>query len=116
MGLLSKRSGRDALARFLALRARRATKMFAVEEALLSGRFHVYALRRLSAFGLARAWGTILHVVELTWLVEVFSAKAFVASLALQNATLILDAGWFGALDSNRAIADFASANMPWLM
>lgn len=76
--------------------------MFAVEEALLSGRFHRYALRRLSAFGLARAWGTFLHVVELTWLVEVFSAKAFVASLALQNITLVLDAAWFGALEALR--------------
>src|SRR5581483_1434468 len=39
---------------------------------------------------------------ELTFLAEIFSARPFVASLALQNATLVIDALWWGALEGLR--------------
>src|SRR6185369_10975726 len=47
-------------------------------------------------------WATVLHVVELTFLSEIFAARPFVASLALQNATFIADAFWWGALEGLR--------------
>ncbi|MBX3188509.1 MAG: hypothetical protein KF819_15950 [Labilithrix sp.] len=99
---LRETTGRRALATWLARRAPLAGQMVAVEESLLSGRFGRYAFRRLGAFILARGWGIGLHVLELTWLATVFSAKPFVASLALQNVTLVLDAALFGALEGMR--------------
>ncbi len=96
-------SGREALARWLGRRARTsATRFVALEEALLAGRFVQYATRRLAAFGLARAVATVVHLVELTWLFEIFSAKPFVASIALQNVTLVADAFFWGALERFR--------------
>jgi hypothetical protein len=96
------RTGAEVLAAWLRQRAARADEVFALEEALLSGRFARYAARRLLAFGLARAWSTALHVLELTVLFEIFSARPFVASLALQNGTLVVDALFWGALEALR--------------
>jgi hypothetical protein len=87
---------------WLSARASVASRVIAVEDALLSGRFARYAGRRLFAFALARGWATALHVVELTWLAHVFSAKPFVASLALQNASLVAEALYWGALEPMR--------------
>jgi len=98
----SRRTGKEALEAWLRRRAAHAGQVVAVEEALLAGRFGRYALRRLTAFALARGWGIALHVVELTWLASVFSAKPFIASLALQNVTLVIDALFFGALEGMR--------------
>ncbi len=95
-------SGASLLGAWLARRRRSAGQVVSVEESLLAGRFWRYALRRLTVFLMSRAWGIALHVVELTWLSHVFSAKVFVASLALQNATLVLDAWFFGALEGLR--------------
>lgn len=95
-------SGREALSAWLKSRARLADRGIVLEEALLSGRFARYAVRRLFAFGLARSAGIIVHLVELTWLFEIFSAKSFVASIALQNVTLVVDAFFWGALESLR--------------
>ena len=64
--------------------------------------FWRFALRRLWVFLFARGWATALHVLELTFLAEIFVARPFVASLALQNATLIVDAFWWGALEGLR--------------
>jgi hypothetical protein len=77
-------------------------RVAALEEALLGGRFWRFALRRLWVFIFARGWATALHVVELTFLAEIFGARPFVASLALQNATLVIDALWWGALEGLR--------------
>lgn len=99
---LRRGTGRDALAAWLRRRAKKASRFVALEEALLSGRFARYAAQRLMAFGLARTWAIALHVAELTILAEVFSAKSFVASLALQNVTLVLDAWYWGALEALR--------------
>ena len=98
----AERTGFEALATWLKRRAARAGEYVAVEDALLAGRFPRYALRRLAAFVIARGWGVGLHVIELTWLAQVFSAKPFIASLALQNVTLIIDAWLFGALEGLR--------------
>lgn len=98
----SKPSGAQALAAWLKSRAPLADQLVAPEEALLSGRFTAYALRRLTAFGLARGVGVALHVLELTWLAAIFSARPFVASLALQNVTLVIDAAYWGALEALR--------------
>lgn len=95
-------SGAAALAAWLRSRALLAGRIVAPEEALLTGRFAGYAARRLTAFLLARGSATALHVIELTWLTDIFAAKAFVASLALQNATLVLDAAYWGALEAMR--------------
>lgn len=100
--VLRRRSGREALTRWLERRAERAGDIVSVEDALLAGRFPGYAFRRLAAFMLARGWGIGLHVLELTWLAQVFSAKPFIASLALQNITMILDSWMFGALEGLR--------------
>jgi len=96
------RTAGDALFRWLDDRAKRADDLYAIEEALLAGRFTRYVLRRLGAFVLARSWSAALHVVELTWLAHVFWAKPFVASLALQNGSLVVDAAFFGALEGMR--------------
>jgi hypothetical protein len=95
-------TGAEQLRTWLRSRARLAGQVVAPEEALLAGRFARYAARRLTAFVIARAWATGLHVLELTWLAEIFSAKAFVASLALQNVMLVLDAAYWGALEAMR--------------
>lgn len=95
-------TGAAQLSAWLRSRAQLAGRVVAPEEALLSGRFARYAARRLTAFVLARGWATGLHVLELTWLAEIFSAKAFVASLALQNVKLVLDAAYWGALEAQR--------------
>jgi hypothetical protein len=85
------------------LRARAARdRVVVLEEALLGGAFGRFALRRLAVFGFARGWATALHLLELTFLIEIFAARPFVASLALQNATLIADAFWWGALEALR--------------
>jgi hypothetical protein len=99
---VAKRPGAERLEGWLAKRAGRADHLVAVEEALVSGRFVTYAARRLSAFALARVWATVVHVVELVWLWEIFSVKPFVASLALQNVTLVVDASFWGALEAAR--------------
>lgn len=95
-------TGAAQLSAWLRSRAQLAGRVVAPEEALLSGRFARYAARRLGAFLFSRGWNTALHVLELTWLAEVFSARAFVASLALQNLSLVLDAGYWGALEGMR--------------
>ena len=100
--IFRRSSGRDALERWLRHHASVRDRFVALEEALLSGRFPTYAGRRLAAFALSRAWAIALHVVELTFLVEVFSSKAFVAGVALQNVTLVVDAFYWGALESLR--------------
>ena len=69
---------------------------------MLGGGFARLALRRLVVFAFARGWAAALHVLELTFLAEIFVARPFVASLALQNATLIADAFWWGALEALR--------------
>lgn len=97
--VFGRESGRGALSAWLRDRAARSDELFAVEESLLAGRFARYAARRLSVFTIARLWSAGLHVLELTWLASVFSAKPFIASLALQNATLVADAFFFGALE-----------------
>src|SRR4051812_26131541 len=103
MTLFRRLSGREALARWLERRAKASAGRFiALEEALLTGRFARYASRRLAAFGLSRALATFLHLLELTWLFEIFSAKPFVASIALQNVTLVVDAFFWGALEGFR--------------
>jgi len=84
------------------LRARTGDRVVALEQALLGGTFWRFAFRRLWVFFFARGWATALHVVELTFLAEIFSARSFVASLALQNATLVIDAFWWGALEGLR--------------
>lgn len=94
--------GAAALEKWIAKRARRADRIVALEESLLAGGFVRYALRRLAAFGLARGFAIIVHLVELTWLAQIFSAKAFVASLALQNVTLVVESFFWGALESYR--------------
>ena len=94
-------SGQARLTAWIRARAAR-DRVVALEEALLGGAFWRFALRRLSVFAFARAWGTALHVVELTFLTEIFVARPFVASLALQNATLVIDAFWWGALEALR--------------
>jgi hypothetical protein len=94
-------SGHARLTSWIRARAAR-DRVVALEEALLGGTFWRFALRRLSVFGFARAWGTALHVLELTFLTEIFFARPFVASLALQNATLVVDAFWWGALEALR--------------
>src|SRR4051812_7785468 len=100
---VSKRTGRDVLTRWLGRRARISSSRFvALEEALLTGRFARYAARRLTAFGLSRALATFVHLIELTWLYEIFSAKPFVASIAMQNAMLVADAFFWGALEAYR--------------
>ncbi|HET6150141.1 MAG TPA: hypothetical protein VFH68_21550 [Polyangia bacterium] len=98
------RAGRSGQARLTAwLRSRAARdRIVVLEEALLAGTFWRFALRRLAVFGFARGWATALHVLELTFLIEIFAARSFVASLALQNATLIADAFWWGALEALR--------------
>jgi hypothetical protein len=96
------RTGHAALRAWLADRAREAERIVQPEEALLGGRFGRYAARRLLAFGLARGWVVLLHIVELTWLTEVFTAKAFVASIALLNVMLVVDAAYWGALEAMR--------------
>ncbi|HVH44805.1 MAG TPA: hypothetical protein VM925_20770, partial [Labilithrix sp.] len=100
--MFRRSSGRDALAAWLASRAQLSERIVVLEEALLSGRFGSYAARRLGAFGLSRAAGVFVHLVELTWLFEIFSAKPFVASIALQNVTLVVDAFFWGALEGLR--------------
>ncbi|HEY8075603.1 MAG TPA: hypothetical protein VIF62_15870, partial [Labilithrix sp.] len=102
MGLLTAKTGAEDLRAWLASRAKLADQVMQPEEALLGGRFVRYAARRLFAFSLARAWTIVLHVVELTWLAEVFTAKTFVASIALQNVTLVIDAAYWGALEAMR--------------
>ena len=94
-------TGQARLSAWLRARAAR-DRVVALEEALLGGRFWRFALRRLSVFGFARAWATALHVLELTFLAVIFVARPFIASLALQNATLVVDAFWWGALEALR--------------
>ncbi len=93
-------SGQARLAAWL--RTRAGDGVAALEQALLGGGFWRFAVRRLWVFLFARGWATALHVVELTFLAEIFSARSFVASLALQNATLVIDAFWWGALEGLR--------------
>ncbi len=100
--MFGRGTGRDALAAWLRRRARKASRFVALEEALLTGRFARYAAQRLLAFGLSRTWAIALHVAELTILAEVFGAKPFIASLALQNVTLVVDAWYWGALEALR--------------
>jgi hypothetical protein len=95
-------SGNEALSAWLRSRAEKADRIVVLEEALLSGRFARYAARRLSAFGLSRIAAIAVHLLELTLLFEIFSAKPFVASIALQNVTLVVDAFFWGALESLR--------------
>ncbi|CAN5903754.1 hypothetical protein BH11MYX4_BH11MYX4_32970 [soil metagenome] len=95
-------TGAELLGAWLRSHAPLAGRVVAPEEALLTGRFARYAARRLTAFVLARGWATGLHILELTWLAEIFSAKSFVASLALQNVMLVLDAAYWGALEAMR--------------
>jgi hypothetical protein len=94
-------TGQARLSAWLRARAAR-DRVVALEEALLGGKFWRFALRRLSVFGFARGWATALHVLELTFLAEIFVARPFIASLALQNATLVVDAFWWGALEALR--------------
>ena len=94
--------GAAALETWLSKRAKEADRIIALEEALLAGGFARYALRRLAAFGVARGLATIVHVIELTFLFEMFRAKPFMASLALQNVTLVVDAFFWGALEAYR--------------
>lgn len=95
-------TGAAALSAWLAVRAKNADRVLAVEEALLSRRFPAYAARRLSGFALTRAWGTAIHLVELTLLAGIFSARALVASLAFQNAALVIEAAHWGATEALR--------------
>jgi hypothetical protein len=120
--MFRSRTGAEALGSWLARRRKSAGHLVSVEESLLAGRFPRYAARRLTAFLMARGWTIALHVVELTWLAHVFSAKAFVTSLALQNVTLVLDAWFFGALEGLRrrarllgAGSDAAALTARWL-
>ncbi len=95
------RSGQARLSAWIRSRVA-GDRVVALEEALLGGAFWRFALRRLWVFLFARGWATALHVLELTFLAEIFYARPFVASLALQNATLIIDAFWWGALEALR--------------
>ncbi len=95
-------TGRAALSAWLATRAARADRVHAVEEAILARRFTAYAAKRLSGFVLTRLWSTLLHLVELTLLVELFSARPLVASLAFQNAALVVEALFWGASEALR--------------
>lgn len=94
-------SGQARLGAWVRSRAAK-DRVAALEEALLGGAFWRLALRRLAVFGFARGWAIALHVMELTFLTEIFVARPFVASLALQNATLIAEAFWWGALEALR--------------
>jgi hypothetical protein len=100
-GIGAQASGGETLARWLR-RRRAAARFIALEEALLTGRFWRYALHRLAAFGLSRTLAIFVHILELTWLFEIFSAKPFIASVALQNVTLVADAFFWGALEGLR--------------
>jgi hypothetical protein len=95
-------TGAEALSAWLRKKAKTADQVVALEESLLAGRFARYAARRLWAFGLARTFGAIVHFVELAFLFDVFSAKPFIASIALQNVTLVADAFFWGALEGLR--------------
>ena len=90
------------LAKWIRDKAPRADDVLAPEEALLAGRFARYAARRLLGFGLTRAVAIFFHIVELTVLAEIFSKRAFVAALAMQNAMLVLEAFFWGALEAMR--------------
>ncbi len=92
----------DDLARFLRRRARAADRRVSLEEALLGGRFARYAAYRLKWVALARGLGVITHIVEFTVLVALFSHRSLAMSVALQNATLLLDGLWWGALEVMR--------------
>ena len=98
MTVVAPPSGQARLTAWLRARAAR-DRVVVLEEALLGGTFWRFAVRRLAVFLFARGWATALHVLELTYLTEIFVARPFVASLALQNATLIVDAFWWGALE-----------------
>src|SRR3954469_22796368 len=119
---MATQTGAEALSTWLGRQATRAGHVLAVEDALLAGRFPRYALRRLGVFVVARGWGIGLHIIELTWLAHVFSAKPFIASLALQNVTLVIDAWFCGALEGLRRRAreltpgtDAAALTSRWL-
>lgn len=95
-------TGAAALSAWLATRAARADRVHAVEEAILARRFTAYAAKRLSGFLLTRLWSTLLHLVELTLLVELFTARPLVASLAFQNVALVVEAAFWGASEALR--------------
>lgn len=92
----------DDLGRFLRRRARVAERLISVEEALLGGRFIRYALYRLKWVGLARGLSLITHVIELTVLFALFSQQTLAMAVLLQNATLVIDGMWWGALEVMR--------------
>ena len=95
-------NGADALARWIDDKKNEAERLLAPEEAVLSGRFALYAFRRLLGFGLARSLAIFFHVVELTVLWDIFSAHAFVAALAMQNGMLVIESFFWGALEALR--------------
>ena len=95
-------SSASRLDRFLARLARDEQQRSSLEDALLGHRFVRYAARRLAMFASTRLMAAITCAVEYLLLSDLFSDRAMMLSLSLQNLTFALDAIWWGALESLR--------------
>jgi hypothetical protein len=87
---------------FLRKQAEASARRPSLEEVLLGGRFFTYAAYRLRGFFATRLVGGIAQVLEFTLLLSVFSQKRVLASLAIQQLTLLCQAFWWGCLEVMR--------------
>ena len=93
----------ERLNRWLQKRALRSHGRASLEEALLGGHFLRYCGHRLLAFALVRMFGALTHVLEFTFLLNLFRHRAIIASVAVQNATFLVEAFWWGCLEVMRS-------------
>ena len=70
-----------------------------LEESLLMGQFRRYAWYRLRLFLYLRGFGLLIHIIEFTFLMHIFSQQGFGTSLIVYNGLALAGAFWWGVLD-----------------
>ncbi len=92
----------DAVRAWLDRAARRTERAPGIEDALIGGRFGLYALHRLRFFAARTAVAGLLHAARILIAYRVFSAGEFRIVLAAEAAALLLGSFWWGFLEPMR--------------
>jgi multidrug resistance efflux pump/ABC-type multidrug transport system fused ATPase/permease subunit len=90
------------LERWFKLAFARGEQAVFLEDALLSDRFYAYAVFRLRFFMGSSLVTGILHLIGFTILAFIFSGKTLVFALIVNTVSSLVNAWWWGALESMR--------------
>ncbi|MEN8205737.1 MAG: HlyD family efflux transporter periplasmic adaptor subunit [Pseudomonadota bacterium] len=91
-----------SLNRWFAREATRMQRVVSLEDALFGGRFAAYGFYRLRYFFGRTLVEAMLHIIEFTILVVIFSGHLLISALIIRTLANLVSSFWWGALETMR--------------